>query len=287
MSKKILVIGATGTLGKALIKSLQEKNVAFVAGVRNTTEAPSKLGAGVPTVSFDFTKPETFEAATHEVDRVFLLAPPLNASADALLKPFIQHLKISVIKKVVYISALGLELVKELPFHMLVAKQLEEGDFEYTILKPSFFAQNFKNYEWENIIQRGITYNVAGNGKVGFVDAEDIGRAATVVLTSEGHSKKTYILTGPQALSHNEAADALSDVLGKKIVYPNPSAEEFTQALKAAGAPDFIATYMIPIYSLIANNHVNIVSSDVEKLTGRKPTALRDVLKRDFVSVLA
>lgn len=287
MRKKILVTGATGTLGKALIKSLQEKNVAFVAGVRNPAEATSKLGAGVPTVGFDFAKPETFEAATSEVDRVFLLAPPLNTSADALLKPFIQHLKVSGIKKVVYISALGLELVKELPFHTLIAKQLEEGDFDYTILKPSFFAQNFKNYEWENIIQRGITYNVAGNGKVGFVDAEDIGRAATAVLTSEGHNKKTYILTGPEALSHNEAADALSAVLGKKIVYPNPSADEFTQALKAAGAPDFIATYMISVYSLIANNHVNIVSNDIEKLTGRKPTALRDVLKRDFISVPA
>jgi uncharacterized protein YbjT (DUF2867 family) len=285
MEKKILVTGATGTLGRALVKSLKEKQASFSVAVRDPKAATGKLGSYVDAVPFDFAKPETFAKATENVGRVFLLAPPLNTSVEALLTPFINHLKTVGIKKVVYISALGIDLIPSLPFHSIIIKKLEDTGFDYTILQPSFFAQNFKNYEWENITQRSITYNVAGSGKVAFIDAEDIGRSAAAVLTSEGHKQKTYTLTGPEALSYSDAAEVLSDVLGKKIVYPNPSAEEYSQALKAAGAPDFIASYMIPVYSLIANNHVNLVTNDVETLTGRKPTHLKEVLKRDFASV--
>ena len=136
-------------------------------------------------------------------------------------------------------------------------------------------------------MQRGITYVTAGTGKVAFIDVDDVAAVATAVLTEEGHERKNYELTGPQALSYFDAAEALSTLLGKPIVYPNPSADEYTHALKQAGAPDFIATYMISVYSLIANNFVDYVTNDVLQLTGKNPTALADVLQRDFAEVKA
>jgi uncharacterized protein YbjT (DUF2867 family) len=150
---------------------------------------------------------------------------------------------------------------------------------------PTFFAQNFKNYEWDNIVQRGITFVPAGHGKVGFVDVEDIALVAATVLTEEGHGGKTYAITGPELLSYQEAAEQLSDVIGKTIHYANPSPEVYTQALKDAGAPDFIASYMIPVYSMITDGKVAVLSDDVERLTGKKPTQLRVVLERDFAAV--
>ncbi len=284
MSAKILVTGATGTVGKAVISALTEKGAAFVAGVRNEIEAAKKLPAGTLTTAFDFTNPETFETATAGVDRVFLLGPPLQHNLDEVLLPFINFLKAKNLLRVVYLSALKVDEVAELPFHKHITEKLIADGFELTIIKPSFFAQNFRNYEYDNITQRGITFTVAGTGKVGFVDAHDIGRCIAAVLTNEGHIGKTYELTGPESLSHFDAAKLLSEVTGKTIVYPQPSHADYRNALAAAGAPAFIAEYMINVYSIIADNKVDFITNDVELLTGQKPTSLKEVLLRDFAT---
>ncbi|MCZ8353639.1 MAG: SDR family oxidoreductase [Cyclobacteriaceae bacterium] len=278
MEKKILVTGATGTIGKALIKALTEQKANFVAATRDVNKLPQKVNA----IAFDFEDASSFAKATADVDRVFLLAPPLNTKADDLLIPFIEHLEQEKIKRVVYVSALEIDALPSMPFHANTIKLMQSKGFELTVLQPSFFAQNFKNYEFENITKHNIIYAVAGEGKVGFVDAEDIGRVAATALTTHGHSGKFYEITGPELLSYFDAANVISEVIGKTIVYPNPTAEQFTQTLAQAGAPAFIADYMIDVYSLIANNRVNKVTSVVENVTGRKPTSLKEVIKRDF-----
>ncbi|MBC7933812.1 MAG: SDR family oxidoreductase [Rhizobacter sp.] len=282
MSNKILVTGATGTIGKAVVKALLQQNKSFVAAVRNAATASEKLGNEVDLVTFDFDDPTTFEAATNGVDKVFLLGPPLVLTLDKLLTPFIDFLNTKGIKRVVYVGALGMEKLTDLPFHVNIIQKLKDESFDYTILKPSFFAQNFKNYEWENITQRNITFTPAGNGKVGFVDVNDIALVAIKVLTEDGHSGKEYDITGPETLSYTDAASILSAVTNKKIFYPNPTPEEYTDALKNAGAPHFVAPYMVSVYALIANNNVNVISPVVEELTGKKPTSLREVLQADF-----
>lgn len=282
MTEKILITGATGTIGNALVKALLEKNATFVAAVRNPEAAREKLGPDVDMVTFAFKDATTFEAATKGITKVFLLGPPIVTNLEELLTPFINFLKSKSIIRVVYVGALGLEHVKELPFHTNLIAKLKDDDFNYTILKPSFFSQNFKNYAWENITQKGVTFFTAGSGKAAFIDVEDVAAVAATVLTEEGHGKKAYELTGPVALSYFDAAAALSEVVGKPIFYPNPSPAEYTNALKTAGAPDFIAPYMISVYSLIANHYVDYVTSDVLKVTGKNPSTLTDVLERDF-----
>jgi uncharacterized protein YbjT (DUF2867 family) len=278
MEKKILVTGATGTIGKALTKALTEIKTNFIAGTRDVAKLPKSING----IHFDFEDANTFEHATEEVDRVFLLAPPLNTQADTLLTPFINYLENKNIKRVVYVSAMEIDALPSMPFHSNVIKLLQGKGFSLTVLQPSFFAQNFKNYELENITKYNITFAVAAAGKVGFVDAEDIGRVAAKVLTTEGHNGKFYEITGPELLSYFDVAETLSEVLGKKVIYPNPTAEQYKQTLANAGAPSFVADYMVDVYSLIANNKVNRLTNIVEDLTGRKPTSLKEVIERDF-----
>ncbi|OAQ39801.1 hypothetical protein A5893_09500 [Pedobacter psychrophilus] len=283
MSEKILITGATGTIGKAVVKHLKAKNASFLIASRNPEEAAEKFGSDINVVKFEFEDISTFENAVDGVSKVFLLGPPLRYDLADVLMPFLDFLKAKNILEVVYISALGAEKMGDtLTFHTIIEEKLKADGFDYTILKPSFFSQNFKNYEWENITQRGITYVTAGEGKVGFIDVDDIGLVASTVLTSTGHSKKIYELTGPELLSYQDAATLLSEVTGKQIVYPNPSIEEYTKALKAAGAPDFIAPYMTSVYSLISDHKVNFLTNNVETITGKKPSLLRDVLIADF-----
>lgn len=286
MATKILVTGATGAIGKALIKDLQEKNIAFLAGTRNVEESKAKLGSSEELVSFSFDNPATFEAATAGVDKVFLLGPAMVLEMDHLINPFLDFLKSKGILRVVYLSALKSDQMgPDMTFHLKTEAKLANDGFDYTILRASFFAQNFKNYEWENITQRGITLATAGDGKVGFIDVADIAAVASAVLSEEGHSKKTYELTGPEALSYFDAATILSEVTGKTIVYPQPSPEQYVTILKEAGAPDFVATYMNSVYSVIANHHVGFTTNDVEKVTGRKPNTLKSVINSDFSTI--
>lgn len=279
---KILVTGATGTNGKALINKLNELKADYVIGTRNPEQA-QQLFPGSAITAFDFGNPSTFENAVQNVDKVFLLGPPLTLKIDELLDPFIDFLNEKGIKRVVYFSALASDKMgTTLDFHFKIENKLKADGFDYTILRPTFFAQNFKSYDYENITERGIIFSVAGTGKVAFVDVHDIANVAATALTNDGHSGKTYELTGPEALSFADAATQLSEVLGKNIVYPNPSAEQFKAVLSEAGAPGFIADYLIDVYSVIVNNEVNFTTNDVEKVTGKKPTSLQEVLKRDF-----
>ncbi len=286
MNKRILITGATGTIGQSIIKQLKALNIDFIAGSRDYEKAKSTLPIlEEEWVKFDYTDEKTFEKATKNVEKVFVLGPPLTFNMEDILIPFTDFLKQKGIERVVYLSAFGNEsLGGGLAFHSMMENYLKEKHFDYTILQPSFFAQNFKNFEYENLTERGITFNVAGDGKVGFIDVEDIAKVAAKVLTEEGHSGKTYQLTGPELLSYYDAANILSEVLEKKIVYPNPSEEEYRGALKAGGAPDFIADYMIPVFGMIKSGAVGRLTNDVEKVTGQKPTDLKTVLERDFGS---
>ncbi|MFY8000658.1 MAG: NmrA family NAD(P)-binding protein [Candidatus Kapaibacteriota bacterium] len=308
----ILITGATGNLGKAVINALKRADeVPFVSALRNPAEARTvelnSSGNQYTTVTFDYTKPETFKNATKGIDKVFLLAPPLQQNAEALLTPFLDFLKTeTTIRRVVYIGALGSNHLPPLSyhqalaqkvsesqmkawrallgvsFHNVIGKKLEDDGFQFTIVKPSFFAQNFGTFDYENITQRGITFNVAGEGKTAFIDINDIANVVATVFTEHGHEYVSYDVTGPELLTHFDAATLLSDILGKPIVYPNPSEEDFIAALKHAGVPEFVISYLISVYSLIKDNKTEILTSTVERLTGKKPTPLRQVLINDF-----
>ncbi len=278
--KKILVTGATDTVGSAVVKALKSCHADFVAASRTVASAQEKLGTGTEAVTFDFAQPETYAQATAGVDRVFLLGPPLDPNLDKLLTPFVEHLQQQKIKRVVYLSAFGAEKMAD--FHTNMEKMLKEKGFDLTILRPSFFAQNFKNYEWENITERKIVYVPAGQGKAAFVDIYEVGEVAAKALLEEGHTGKAYILTGPENLGYEQAAQLLTEIRYESVHYPAPSPEAYVQTLKEAGAPDFIAPYMNQVYGLIREGHAAHVSPDTEKLLGRQPGTLKAVLERDF-----
>lgn len=273
---KILVTGATGTIGSTVVQELENRNVNFVAATRNTDSLKEN------SVLFSYNDPSTFKTATNGVDKVFLLGPPLRYDVEALITPFINFLKEAGIKRVVYLSAFKAEKMEKLNFHPIIEQKLKSEGFDYTFIRPSFFAQNFKNYEAENINERGTTYMPAGDGKVGFIDANNIAEVIAIALTEEGHANKTYELTGSELLSYADAATILSNITGKNIVYPNPSPTEFKNTLLATGAPAFIADYLIEVYGIIAKDEVAVITKDYKAVTKKEPTSLKEVLQNDF-----
>lgn len=287
MKPSILITGSTGTLGSALYRKLKNSNANVVAAARNENAAKQKLGEDAQVVPFDFADQSTYENAIKNIDSVFIVGPTLDLQVDQLLTPFLDFLKANGIIRVVYISAMGLDKIPELPFHSVIEKKLADNGFAYTVLRPTFFAENFKNFEWENITERGIIYTTGGTGKTGFIAVEDIINVAATVLTEQGHEQKIYELTGDRLYTYDEVASLLTEITGKQVVYPNPTPEEFKSVLLAAGAPAFVGEYMNLIYRLIRNNHVSYLTDTVLAVTGKRPTALRKVLERDFQVVVA
>lgn len=279
-TSSILVTGATGTVGRAVLQALHARGIAATAAVRS----PDRVPVGVAdAVRFDFTQLETFAPALAGKDRVFLLGPPLVRDLDLLMKPFIDFLAASGPRRVVYLSAYGMDSLTELPFHANNEKRLRAcTNLDLTILRPGFFAQNFASYSRPDIEERGVLFFPAGRGKTPFIDVNDIGRSATAVLTESGHAGKAYTLTGPEAWSMDDVAACLTKLVGRLVQYAAPSPENFRAALVQADAPAGIADYLVPVYSLIARGIAAAVSEDVRRLTGRAPRHPADVLAEQF-----
>jgi len=199
-----------------------------------------------------------------------------------LLTPFADYLNAQGSKRVVYLSAYGMEAMPELPFHQQMEDKFKASKLDWRVVRPGFFMQNFKNYEFENIVDRGVTFVPAGDGHTPFVSAKDVGASIAALLRDEKRSHETHILTGPEALTYSDAAKVLSDVLTKQVVYPQPDDATYRQVLADAGAPTMIADYMISVYGLIKRGIVAEKTNNVEQLTGRKSENLRTVLSRDY-----
>jgi len=280
LSSSPLILGATGTVGRAVVRALRERGIAPTAAVRQLDRAPAEAARAV---RFDFNQPDTFAPALAGHDRVFLIGPPLVPDLDVLLTPFVDYLANAGPRRVVYLSANGMQDFEELPFHARLEQRLRDArNLELTILRPGFFAQNFANYARADIEERQVLFFPAGQGRTAFIDVADLGRSAAVVLTQDGHAGKTYTLTGPEAWSMADVAAELSVLLGRTVTDVAPSPEAFRAALINAGVPPALPDYLIPVYQLIARGVVAGVTDDVQRLTGQAPRHVRAVLAENF-----
>ncbi len=280
--KKHFITGATGTIGSEVVKALLAKDENVITANRHPDKAHEKFGDKVEAVEFDFANSETFKL-TDGSDTVFLLGSPMVADLFELLEPFVDHLIAKGAIRVVYLSAYGMDNLAELPFHAQMEEKLKGSNLDWRVARPGFYMQNFKNYEYDNIIERGIVFVPAGDGATPFVSARDVGRSIAELLINDSYKHQTFVLTGAEVLSYKEASTLLTSILGKDIKYPKPDEETYRQVLKESGAPSMVADYMIPVYGLIKNGHVAEKTESVEKLTGHRPETLEEVLKRDFI----
>lgn len=275
------ITGATGSVGREVVYQLLEQGQQVITATRNPEKSKELFGDKVTAVQFDFADPSTYAQALQS-DGIFLLGPPLHLELFTLLEPFVDYLESQQAPRLVYLSANGMENLPSLPFHGQMEEKLQQSSLDWYVVRPGFFMQNFGTYERESIEHHGVVFVPAGEGKTAFISTKDIGGAIAALLQLEQPEKRVFILTGNQLYDYFEAAQQLSNTLGKTITYPNPDDATYRQVLKEAQAPDFIADYMIPVYSLIKEGKVANISGDVELLTGRAPESLEAVLARDF-----
>jgi uncharacterized protein YbjT (DUF2867 family) len=267
MSGKVLVLGATGTIGGKVASLLVEKGEQVKAVSRNATPV-----AGAEPVALDLTSPSSLDAALDGVDRVFANVPAGYLDPVGLLSPVIDAAAARKIK-VVLMTVLGVDADDSIPYRQLELK-LEKAGIPYGIIRPNWFADNFHTY-WREGVRHGVIGVPAAEGKSSFIDTRDIAESAVALLTSSRFDGKAYNLTGPEALGYGEAAKILSEVTGKQIAYQALADEDFITTLIGAGVPEDYARFLAMIFHPVREGWTAGVSPDVETLTGKPPRTLR------------
>jgi uncharacterized protein YbjT (DUF2867 family) len=279
----ILVTGATGQNGKALVRRLSAKGVRLRALVRNVAKAADI--AALPNVEIavaDMAKPDTLSTALAEVDRAFL-----NSSAD----PAMLDVQSSVIaaaakagvKHVVKLSGIMPELDSPFRFarmHGEVEKRLEASGMAFTHLRAGEFMSSYFR-QVPMMLAQGALFLPMENQRIASIDIDDLAEIAALVLTSSGHEGKIYPLTGPEALTMTEVADKLSAATGKTIKYINVPPEDAKKAQLAAGLPPYMAEALSELFAERRRGKESQVWPVAQTLLGRRATSFAEFAARN------
>lgn len=267
---KVLVLGASGHVGQPLVAELLAKGEQVKAASRSGQAFGAAEG-----VVFDFADPTTFDAAFEGVDRAYVMLPGGYVESKALLEPVIQAAAERNVK-VVFQSVLGVDADDSIPYRQ-VEIALENSGVPYVILRPNWFADNFHTY-WKAGIDQGVIGVPAGEGKSSFIDVRDIASSAAAALTTNRFDNQAFNLTGPEALSYAQAAQKISEALGKPVAYQAMEEGAFCDLLKSVGVPADYAEFLTSIFYPVREGWTAGVSDAVATLTGKAPRSLDEYI---------
>jgi uncharacterized protein YbjT (DUF2867 family) len=282
----ILLTGSTGSVGLALAQLLSQRGIAYRAMVRDVAKASSLDLAGVEWVQGDFHDPASLRPALEGIDRVFLLAPPVE-HIDQIEATFIDIAATCGVRHIVNLSAVGAGIGVPHRFgqwHGLTEKYLHESTLDFTILRPNFFMQNLLTMT--AMIQQGTLYVPAGEGKAPFVDARDIAAVAASCLTETGHEGKIYEVTGPVAIGYADIAATLSKVLGRTINYVDVPIAAAQASMLETGMPAWLVDALNELNTGLKENRFGLVTDVVSEVGHKTPIGLESFV-RDHMAMFS
>ncbi len=287
MSHTILVTGAAGHLGRAVVDHLLDTQKVDPARIVAASRDPAKLAdlaaRGVAIRKGDFDDAASLESAFAGIDRLLIV------STDALAVPgqrLTQH-KTAIaaavkagVKHLFYTSMPKPDdsLVSFAPDHLGTEEAVKASGLAYTILRDAWYHDNLLHSLPHNL-STGTWYSASGDGRIANIARDDCARAIAAALASPTTpGDATYTLTGPAAITTDEIAAIAAEVAGKPLKVVRVSDEQLAAGLKGAGIPDFFATVLVSADANTRTGRFDIVTDDFEKLTGDKPQSLKDFL---------
>jgi len=223
---------------------------------------------------------DSVAAALRGTEKLFLLTPPSPEIAK-VEREVAEEARKAGVRHIVKLSAWGAGHPKPptLPgWHREAEKAIEKSGVAWTHLRPNSFMQNFLMFA-EPIQTQGAFYAPAEEARVSTVDCGDIAAVAARALTEKGHEGRVYEISGPEALSHSEAAETISRVTGKTVKFVNVPDEAARKAMAAGGMPDWFADALIGLYVFFREGHGAQVTDAVEKVTKRRPRSFEQFVR--------
>jgi uncharacterized protein YbjT (DUF2867 family) len=233
--RPVLVTGATGSVGGALLQALAARGLPARAAV---TRPGDGRGAGaVERVRFDFRDRTTFAPAVRGCRGLFLLRPPAISDVGSTLNALVDVARREGTEQVVFLSVTGAERNRLVPHHA-VERHLASTPGGWTILRPGFFAQNLGDAYRRDLAEDDRILVPAGAGRVAWIDVRDVAEVAALVFGDpDGHLGKGYTLVGPEAVSFAQVARVLSETLGRPIRYEAAGILQYAVHLWRRGLP--------------------------------------------------
>jgi uncharacterized protein YbjT (DUF2867 family) len=270
----ILVTGASGTVGKAVLNEVVRSGAQHKAMYRSAAEA-AKAPAGTQTVVADFAKNETLAPALRGVESMYLVCSPIP-DLPQLEGNMIEASAAAGVRHIVLNSALGAgDYGKSFPsWHRKVEDKLKSTGISFTILRPNSFHQNVLTYFAPSIRAQGVFYSSMGQARVSFLDVRDIAAVAAKTLAGGQHSGKTYELNGPEALSYAEVAEKITKHAGRAVQYVDIPLEAQGKAMLEQGMPGWQIDALLDLQEYYTSGKGGAVDQLLRNLLERPPITM-------------
>ncbi|MEU9352366.1 NAD(P)H-binding protein [Streptomyces griseoloalbus] len=278
----VLVTGATGTTGSRTAAQLLAAGHRVRAAGRRDAALP-----GAEAARFDWYDPATHDAALTGTDRVYLLPPVGDPDPAAVMLPFLDRARTRGIRRAVLLSSSAVP--EGGPAVGLVHQALPSLFDEWAVLRPSWFMQNFTGAHLHatTIRETGTFATAAEDGRVAYVDADDIAAVAVRALTDTDAPNTDLVLTGPEALTHDDIATILTAVTGRPVTHRRLThAQARDRLTELAGIPPEFASLLADMDRAIANGAEDRTTDTVHRLTGRPANDFRTAVTRETSRVL-
>ena len=255
-----LVTGATGKTGRRIVQRLSAAGWPMRIGSRNANPE----------------RPETWAPALDGVSAAYVAFVPdlaVEGSLDAI-RGFLDAARTAGVRRIVLLSGRGE------PEAQACEDELMSRDFEWTILRCSWFAQNFSENFFLDGVLAGEVVTPSGLASDPLVDAEDIADAAFLALTQEGHAGQLYEMTGPQALTYAEAVAEIARATGREIRHVEVPVADFRAALEASDLPPEYVDLVMYLFTTVLDGRNAPVTDGVQEALGQPPRSFADFARR-------
>ncbi|MEU7576526.1 NmrA family NAD(P)-binding protein [Streptomyces sp. NPDC041068] len=274
-SGRVLVTGGTGNTGRRVAALLAAAGHPVRAVSRRPEGGPAGV-AGFETGRFDWDDTATHAPVLEGVGRLYLVPPTAAPDPAAHLIPFLDRARRAGVERVVLLAS---SAIAETDGGLgEVYGAIRERFAQWAVLQPSWFMQNFTG---DHPHAHGVRaydeiVTAAGDGRIAFVDADDIAEVGARALTDEHPHNTAHLITGPRALSYADVAEVISRVAGRPVRHRAVSGATMRDRLASTGMPVRFAELLAGMDEAIAAGAEDRTSPAVERVTGRAPRSFAD-----------
>lgn len=269
---RVLVTGASGKTGRRVVEQLVSMDI--------KPRVTSRTASGVDIARFDWTAPETHRDALRGINAVYLVAPPGVVDPLPIMRPFLEQALECGATRFVLLSASSLD--EGGPVTGAIHAWLRSNVPSWIVLRPTWFMQNFSEQQHlPTIVAEGAIYSATGDGRIGFIDAEDIAAVAVVALTEPDVESGDLILTGPETLSYDAVAALIAKATGRDIQHRRLTEKQMTDRFVTFGVPAGFAPGLAAMDTAIAAGAEDRTTENVFKVTGRSAGSFQGFVSRN------
>ncbi len=264
----ILIIGKNGKTGARVNQRLQALGYTPRAVSRSTTP------------SFDWENSATWLAAIQGTRTAYVTYQPDLAipNAETTIKNFVKLARENGLEHIVLLSGRGEEGAQR------AEKILQESGISWTILRCSWFCQNFsESFMLEGVLTGELVLPEADTLEP-FVDADDIADVAVAALTEPGHQNRLYELTGPRAINFAQCAEEISEALGRPVTYTPVPVNAYIAAMDEQGQPKELQWLIRELFTVVFDGRNSQVKNGVERALGRPATDFKTYVQKTLAS---